>query len=263
MAGRIARARNRRPACRHGMNWAGSPRIARERGVKLHMDGARLWEAREAYAPNVVRRHLRALRFRLRILLQGHRCARRRDAARSGGFHRRSAHLATPPRWHAGAIASARGVRGHALRCAAGENACVPRARALRSRQRWQRSTASSSCRNRREVNLFHAHFPVSAAALIAARDAIAAEHRAWLLQRIVAGRLPGLVERGDLRRRQPACAADSVVVPLFAQLLERARGRGNMSAKGRPEREYRSAKREGTRSSAKGRRQAERDRAA
>src|SRR5450631_2278466 len=25
--------------------------LARERGVKLHMDGARLWEAREAYAP--------------------------------------------------------------------------------------------------------------------------------------------------------------------------------------------------------------------
>ena len=74
------------------------------------------------------------------------------------------------------------------------------------------------------EVNLFHLHFPVPAAALTAARDAIARDHRAWLLPRVSGGRMPGWssteIYVGDnLLRWQ-----DVVVVPLFVQLLNRAR---------------------------------------
>ena len=74
------------------------------------------------------------------------------------------------------------------------------------------------------EVNLFHVHFPVPAAALIAARDAIAAEHRAWLLPRVAAGRLPGWSSAEIYVGDNLLALPDAVVIPLFAQLLERAR---------------------------------------
>jgi threonine aldolase len=74
------------------------------------------------------------------------------------------------------------------------------------------------------EVNLFHVHFPVPAAALTAARDAIAREHGAWLLQRAAPGRLPGCSSTEIYVGDNLFALPDAVVVPLFAQLLQHAR---------------------------------------
>ena len=74
------------------------------------------------------------------------------------------------------------------------------------------------------EVNLFHVHFAAPVAALTTARDAIAAEHRAWLLPRIAAGRLPGWSSAEIYVGDNLLVLPDAVVVPLFAQLLARAR---------------------------------------
>ncbi|MBK6600293.1 MAG: hypothetical protein IPG28_01725 [Betaproteobacteria bacterium] len=50
-ADRIAGARDRRPPARLGRAGRAVGAGALPRGIHLHLDGARLWEAREAYAP--------------------------------------------------------------------------------------------------------------------------------------------------------------------------------------------------------------------
>ncbi len=74
------------------------------------------------------------------------------------------------------------------------------------------------------EVNLFHVHFPVPAAALTEARDAIARDHRAWLLPRVSSGRMPGWSSTEIYVGDNLLTLQDAVVIPLFAQLLQRAR---------------------------------------
>ena len=82
-AGRAARRARSAASCRRGTSSTSWPRSRARAAITLHMDGARLWEAREAYAPRTLRGHLRAVRFRLRLVLQGHRRARRARCSRA------------------------------------------------------------------------------------------------------------------------------------------------------------------------------------
>jgi threonine aldolase len=196
---------------------------ARSRNVKLHMDGARLWEAREAYTPHsfadicahfdsVYVSFYKGIGALAGAMLLGPedfiaeaRIWRRRQGGTLVQLHplvasaamRFDAQLAKMPayRERARAFASALATIGGIV--------VVPEPP---------------------EVNLFHAHFPVPAAALSAARDAIAAEHRAWLLPRVVAGRLPGWSSAEIYVGDNLLALPNSDVLPLFVQLLDRAR---------------------------------------
>ena len=64
-----------------------------------------VWESAEYYRP-LVRRHRSALRFGLRLVLQGYWGGRRRDAVRLAAAHRRGAHLAAAPRRQPGVALS-------------------------------------------------------------------------------------------------------------------------------------------------------------
>ncbi len=129
--------------------------LAGERGIWRHMDGARLWEAREYYAPALLRRHLRAVRFGLRLVLQGHRRAGGRDAAGAGRLHRRGAGVAAPAWGHAGPAAPVRRVGCDALRRATRQDGGVSRAGRPLLPNRLPASTACRSSRRRRSAICF------------------------------------------------------------------------------------------------------------
>jgi threonine aldolase len=197
--------------------------LAHERGVKRHMDGARLWEAREAYAPrsfsevcahfdSVYVSFYKGIGALAGAMLLGPvdfiaeaRVWRRRQGGTLVQLHplvasaamRFDEQLAKMPAYRvrarefAAALATISGIV---------VVPCPP------------------------EVNLFHVHFPVPAAALTAARDAIAAEHRAWLLPRAAAGASPGWSSAEIYVGDNLLAVPDAVIIPLFAQLLQRAR---------------------------------------
>ncbi len=197
---------------------------ARSRDIKLHMDGARLWEAREAYSPNSFAdicahfdsvyvsfyKGIGALAGAMLLGPEDFIAEARVWRHRQGG---------TLVQLHP-LVASA------AMRL----DAQLAKMPAYRERARAFASALATIdgivvVPQLPEVNLFHAHFPVSAAALTVARDAIAAEHRAWLLPRIVAGRLPGWSSAEIYVGDNLLALPNDEVLPLFVQLLERARG--------------------------------------
>jgi threonine aldolase len=197
--------------------------FARERGVKLHMDGARLWEAREAYAPrsfadicahfdSVYVSFYKGIGALAGAMLLGPedfiaeaRVWRRRQGGTLVQLHPLVASAAMR---FDDQLAKMPAYRRRALEFAAAMTAIdgivvEPRPP---------------------EVNLFHVHFPVPVAALTAARDAVAAQHRAWLLPRASPGRLLGWSSAEIYVGDNLLALPDAVVVPLFAQLLQHAR---------------------------------------
>ncbi len=197
---------------------------ARARNVKLHMDGARLWEAREAYTPNsfaAICAHFDSVyvSFYKGIgALAGAMLLGPEDFIAEARIWRRR---------HGGTL-----VQLHPLVASAAMRFDVQLAKMPAYRERARAFAAALATVDGivvvpqpPEVNLFHVHFPVSAAALTAARDAIAAEHRAWLLPRVVSGRLPewssAEIYVGDNLLALP----NADVLPLFVRLLDRARG--------------------------------------
>ncbi len=197
--------------------------LARERGVKLHMDGARLWEAREAYAPQSfadICAHFDS------VYVSFYKGIGALAGAMLLGPEDFIAEARVWRRRHGGTL-----VQLHPFVASAAMRFDEQLAKMPAFRDRAREFAAALATLegiviqpHPPEVNLFHVHFNAPVAALVAARDAIAAEHRAWLLPRVVAGRLPGWssaeIYVGDnlLALRNP------VVIPLFAQLLERAR---------------------------------------
>jgi threonine aldolase len=197
--------------------------LARSRGVHLQMDGARLWEAREAYAPrthadiaalfdSVYVSFYKGIGALAGAMLLGSedfiaeaRVWRRRHGGTLVQLHpfvasaamRFDAHLARVPAWRARAL-------GFAAALGAIDGfVVVP---------------------SPPEVNLFHVHLPVPVGSLTAARDRIASEDRAWLAQNIGPTDLPGwskleLYVGENLMRHD-----DARLVPLFRKLLALAR---------------------------------------
>lgn len=165
--------------------------VARAKGVRLHMDGARLWEAREAYAPrsyadvcapfdSVYVSFYKGIGALSGALLAGDaafvaeaRVWRRRYGGTLAQLHpyvasaamRFDAQLAKMPAYRARARALAERL------------AAVPGLRVLPAPP---------------QVNLFHVHFDAPAAALAAARDRIAAEDGVWLAGRFADAPTPG-----------------------------------------------------------------------
>ena len=197
--------------------------LARERGVKLHLDGARLWEAREFYAPKTLAeiaalfdsvyvsfyKGIGALAGAMLLGSQDFigeaRVWRRRQGGTLVQLHplvasaamRFDAQLAKMPAYRARALAL-----GRALSAIDG---------LIVEPQPPQ-------------VNLFHLHLPAPAEAVAKARDQLAALEGAWLAQRIGEAQVPGWstieVYVGD----NLLALDDATVVPLYVRLLERAR---------------------------------------
>ncbi len=198
--------------------------LARERGVKLHMDGARLWEAREAYAPKSfadVCAHFDS------VYVSFYKGVGALAGAMLLGPEDFIAEARVWRRRHGGTV-----VQLHPMVASAAMRFDEQLAKMPAYRERARGFAAALAAIDGivivpqpPEVNLFHVHFPVSVAALNAARDSIATEHRAWLLQRVAAGKLPDWSSTEIYVGDNLLALPDSVVIPLFARLLEYARG--------------------------------------
>jgi len=206
--------------------WEGLVELAeraRGRGVRLHMDGARLWEAREAYAPRTyaeICAHFDSVyvSFYKGIgALAGAMLAGPADFVQEARVWRHR-HGGTLVQLHP-AVASA------AMRF----DAALARMPAYRARAAALAGGLADlpGCVIRPsppQVNMFHVHFAAEAAALELARDRIAREEGAWLANRFVALPTPGMAMTelyvGDNLLR----ADDAVVLPAFARLLDYAR---------------------------------------
>jgi threonine aldolase len=196
--------------------------LAREGGVKLHMDGARLWEAREAYAP---RSFAEVCAHFDSVYVSFYKGIGALAGAMLLGPADFIAEARVWRRRHGGTLVQLHPLVASAAMCF---DAQLAKMSAYRRRAReFAKALAAIDgivvVPLPPEVNLFHVHFPVSPPALTAARDAIAAEHKAWLLPRAAADRMPGWSSAEIYVGDNLLALPDTVVVPLFAQLLQYA----------------------------------------
>ncbi len=196
--------------------------VARAKGVKLHLDGARLWEAREAYAPrtfaeicalfdSVYVSFYKGIGGLAGALLAGDaalvaeaRVWRRRHGGTLPQLHpfvasaamRFDAQLAKMPAWRARAATLAEGL------------ARVPGVRLLPSPP---------------QVNMFHLHVAAAPAALADARDRIALEDGVWIAPRFAPAQVAGTSFTEIYVGDGLLAAADEDVLPWFAKLAAAA----------------------------------------
>ncbi|MDQ6924218.1 MAG: beta-eliminating lyase-related protein [Pseudomonadota bacterium] len=196
--------------------------LAHDHGMRLHMDGARLWEAREYFAPrsladlcapfdSVYVSFYKGIGALAGAMLLGPedfiaeaRIWRRRQGGTLVQLHpfvasaamRLDMQLAKMPAYRARALGFAAGL-----------------------------STIDGIVVNPQppQVNLFHVHFAAPPAALTAARDRIASEDGAWLAQRFGPGNTPGGSSIEIYAGDNLLAHDNSTVIPLFAKLLELA----------------------------------------
>jgi threonine aldolase len=197
--------------------------LARERGVKLHLDGARLWEAHAFYAPKTLAdicalfdsvyvsfyKGIGALAGAMLLgpqdFIAESRIWRRRQGGTLVQLHpfvasaamRIDAQLAKMPAYRARALAL-----GQAL--AAIEGLVIDP--------------------QPPQVNLFHLHLPARATAVAEARDRLAAREGVWLAQRIAEAQIPGWSTIELYVGDNLLALDDATVVPLYARLLAQAR---------------------------------------
>ena len=197
--------------------------LARERGVRLHLDGARLWEAREAYAPKPfaeVCAHFDS------VYVSFYKGVGALAGAMLLGAEDFIAEARVWRRRHGGTLVQLHPlVASVAMRFDA-QLAKMPayRSRALAFAAALAAIDGIVVEPNPPEVNLFHVHFPVPYAALTAARDAMATGRGAWLAQRVAASHVPGWSTTEIYVGDNLLALADETVVPLYAELLDRAR---------------------------------------
>ena len=196
--------------------------LAHARGVHLHMDGARLWEAREAYAPRSlvdICAHFDSVyvSFYKGIgALSGAMLAGTSEFVREARVWRKR-HGGTLWQLHP-YVASA------AMRFDA-QLAKMPayRARALSLAEHLARIPGIRILPYPPQVNLFHVHWPASVAALTAARDRLAEDEGVWIAHRFSAAQLPGWSYQELYVGDNLLALDDAVVAPLFAKLLTAA----------------------------------------
>lgn len=200
--------------------------VAAERGIWRHMDGARLWEAREHYAPSsyadissqfdsVYVSFYKGIGALAGAMLLGPE-----DFIAEARVWRRR-HGGTLVQLHPLVASAAMRFDGQLAKMAA------YRARAAAFAESLAGIDGLSVEPNPPQVNLFHLHFAAPAEALTAARDRIAGEDGVWLAPRFSAERGPAhasaevyvgdsllAVPRGDDRR---------LLAPLYARMLELA----------------------------------------
>jgi threonine aldolase len=195
--------------------------LARDRGIRLHMDGARLWEARECFAPKSLADVCAPFDSVYVSFYKG-------IGAIAGAMLLGPDDFITEARiWrrrHGGTLSQLHPMVASAAMRLDAQLAKLPayRARALDFAAGLAKIDGIVVDPQPPQVNMFHLHFAATPAALIAARDRIASEEGAWLAQRVGPGPAGGSsieIYVGDnLLSRD-----NSVVVPLFAKLVELA----------------------------------------
>lgn len=196
--------------------------MARARSVRMHLDGARLWEAHAAYHPHThaeICAHFDSVyvSFYKGIgALSGAILAGPADFVREARVWRQR-HGGTLVQLHA-AVASA------AMRF----DAALERMPALRARaQSFAAGLAALSGYTLRpsppQTNLFHLYIAAERCPLLDARDRIAREDGIWLANRFVASPVPGHATTEIYVGDNLLALDDGAVLPAFVRLLDLA----------------------------------------
>ena len=197
--------------------------LARSRGIHFQLDGARLWEAREGYAP---RTHADIAGLFDSVYVSFYKGVGALAGAMLLGDEDFIAEARIWRRRHGGTL-----VQLHPFVASAAMRFDAQLARIPAWRERAVHFAAALATieglvvtPSPPEVNLFHVHLPFAADALAAARDRIATTDRAWLAQNFVPGDVPGwskveIYVADNLMRHD-----DALLVPLFRKLVALAR---------------------------------------
>jgi len=201
--------------------------LARERGIWRHMDGARLWEAREYYAPAsyadiCAQFDSVYVSFYKGIgALAGAMLAGPEDFISEARVWRRR-HGGTLVQLHPLVASAAMRFEGQLAKMASYRSRAVAFAESLRDIDGLSVQPTPP------QVNLFHLHLDAPAEALTAARDRIAGEHGAWLAPRFSSdpgpGRASAEIYVGDSLLAMPPENDRSVLAPLYAKMVDVAR---------------------------------------
>jgi threonine aldolase len=208
--------------------------LAGERGIWRHMDGARLWEAREHFAPasyadicaqfdSVYVSFYKGIGALAGAMLLG-----TEDFIAEARVWRRR-HGGTLVQLHPFVASAAMRLDGQLAKMAA------YRARAAAFAESLAGIDGLSVDPAPPQVNLFHLHFEASTEALTAARDRIAGEDSAWLAPRFSAGPGPCLASAeiyvGDSLLAVPRGEDRRLLAPLYARMLDLARAGATAAA--------------------------------
>lgn len=196
--------------------------LAHDRGMRLHMDGARLWEAREYFAPKSLADLCAPFDS---VYVSFYKGIGALAGAMLLGPEDFIAEARIWRRRHGGTLVQLHPFVASAAMRFDTQLAKMPayRARALDFAAGLSTIDGVVVDPQPPQVNLFHAHFAALPAALTAARDQIASEDGAWLAQRIGPGNTPGWSSTEIYVGDNLLSHDNSTVVPLFAKLLELA----------------------------------------
>jgi len=196
--------------------------IAHDRGMKMHMDGARLWEARECFAPKSLAEVCAPFDS---VYVSFYKGIGAIAGAMLLGPEDFIAEARIWRRRHGGTLVQAHPLVASAAMRFDAQLAKMPayRARALELAAGLSTIAGVVVDPHPPQVNLFHLHFDAPLASLTAARDRIASEDGAWLVQRIGPGKTPGSSSTEVYVGDNLLLHDNSTVVPLFAKLIELA----------------------------------------
>ncbi|MEO8508572.1 MAG: beta-eliminating lyase-related protein [Betaproteobacteria bacterium] len=193
--------------------------LARRRGVALHMDGARLWEAREAYAPLTcadIGAHFDSIYV---SFYKGIGALAGALLAGDAGF------VAEAREWrkrHGGTLVQLLPYVASAAMRLDAQLARMPayRARALALAAALAQVPGVRVLPDPPQVNMFHVRLPATPDALAAARDRIAEDEGAWIAGRFAPSGFPGASQLEISVGDNLLALDDALVTRLFARLL-------------------------------------------
>jgi threonine aldolase len=196
--------------------------LAKSLGVRLHMDGARLWEAREYFAPKSLADLCAPFDS---VYVSFYKGIGALAGAMLLGAEDFIAEARIWRRRHGGTLVQLHPFVASAAMRLDMQLAKMPayRARALDFAAGLSTIDGVVIDPQPPQVNLFHAHFAAPPSALTAARDQIASEDGAWLAQRIGPGKTPGRSSTEIYVGDNLLSHDNSTAVPLFAKLLDLA----------------------------------------
>ena len=197
--------------------------LGRERGVRLHMDGARVWEAREFYAPHTLAEICSLFDS---VYVSFYKGIGALAGAMLLGPEDFIAEARTWRRRCGGTLVQLHPLVASAAMRLDAQLAKMPayRERALRFADALSTIDGIVVQPRPPQVNMFHVHFPAPASALVAARDRLAASDRAWLAARVGEASVPGWSTIEIYVGDNLLALEDAVVAPLYARLLASAR---------------------------------------
>jgi len=195
-------------------------KLAHDRGMRLHMDGARLWEAREYYAPKSLAEVSAPFDS---VYVSFYKGIGALAGAMLLGPEDFIAEARVWRRRHGGTLVQLHPLVASAAMRLDAQLAKMPayRARALDFAAGLSPIDGLTIDPRPPQVNLFHLHFAAPPAVLTAARDRIALEDRAWLAQRFGPGKTAGGSSTEIYVGDNLLLHDNATLVPLFAKLLE------------------------------------------